>query len=536
MTQAPTRRPAAKQARQPNQQPTRAPESAPRRHVGVLIVGSGFAGLGAAIRLSQDGRDDYLVVERGREVGGTWRDNTYPGAACDVPSHLYSYSFELNPHWSRSFSPQSEIQDYLRGVAAKYNIGDKHLFNTEVTVARWEAAANRWLVDTTGGEFSADVLVSAVGALCEPALPDIKGLESFQGEVFHSARWNHDAEIAGKRVALIGTGASAIQIGPAITNPADGSAVAHLDVYQRTAPWVMPRHDRAYSGVESFAYKNVPLLQRAAREAIYWGREAFVLGFAFQPKILLAAQRMAVRNIARGISDPGLRARVTPDWQIGCKRILISNTWYPMLAQDNVDLVTDGIAEIRENSIVSTDGTVREVDAIIVATGFHVTDSPTYQRIIGKDGRSLAAVWDEHGQQAYKGAAVAGFPNLLFVVGPNTGLGHTSMVYMIESHLNYLSSALRTVASQDLATFEVKPDVQKKFNDDLQFHMGRTIWKTGGCASWYLDKHGNNTTLWPSFTFKFRQLTRRFDVAAYDTTAHTAQSRRGRHLVTEGAA
>ena len=484
-----------------------------RRHVGVLIIGSGFAGLGAAIRLAKDGRDDFVVIERGSEVGGTWRDNTYPGAACDVPSHLYSYSFELNPNWSRSFSPQPEIQDYLRTVAEKYAVADKHLFDTEVTLARWDDAAKQWLVDTTNGAFRADVLVSAVGALCEPALPDIKGIESFRGELFHSARWNHSADLRGKRVALIGTGASAIQIGPSIVDD-----VAHLDVYQRTAPWVMPRHDRAYSKAESLAYQRIPYLQRAAREAIYWGREAYVLGFAHRPQILQLAQRIAKRNIAKGIADPELRAKVTPDWQIGCKRILISNTWYPMLAREHVDLVTDGIAEIRENAVVTADGTVREVDAIVVATGFHVTDSPTFQRIVGKDGRSLGQLWDEQGQQAYKGAAVAGFPNLLFVVGPNTGLGHSSMVYMIESHLNYLSSTLKTMDAQGLATFEVRPDVQRDYNERLQARMDRTIWKTGGCASWYLDKHGNNTTLWPGFTFAFRQITRRFDVSAYDTT------------------
>jgi len=497
-----------------------------RRHYGVIVVGSGFAGLGAAIRMMKDGREDFLVIERGSEVGGTWRDNTYPGAACDVPSHLYSYSFELNPTWSRSFSPQSEIQQYLRDVAAKYRVADKHLFDTEVTRASWDAAAGHWLVDTTNGSFSATVLVSAVGALCEPSLPDITGIESFRGELFHSARWNHDATLAGKRVAIIGTGASAIQIGPAIAGSESADTVAHLDVYQRTAPWVMPRHDRAYSPVESLAYQHVPFLQRAAREAIYWGRESYVLGFAFAPRILQLAQRAAKGNIAKAIKDPALRKAVTPDWQIGCKRILISNTWYPMLAQDNVDLVTDGIAEIRENAIVTNDGTVREVDAIIVATGFHVTDSPTYERIIGKDGRSLASVWDEAGQQAYKGAAVAGFPNMLFVVGPNTGLGHSSMVYMIESHLNYLSSALKTMDDLHLATFEVKPSVQQKYNAGIQRRMQGTIWKTGGCASWYLDKHGNNTTLWPGFTFTFRQLTRRFDVAAYDTTVTPRPARR----------
>jgi cation diffusion facilitator CzcD-associated flavoprotein CzcO len=497
--------------------PTRSRPKAGRRYVHVLIIGSGFAGLGAAIRLLKDGRDDFLVIERGSEVGGTWRDNTYPGAACDVPSHLYSYSFELNPNWSRSFSPQSEIQDYLRSVAAKYNVDDLHLFDTEVTLAQWDDATSKWLVDTTSGNFTADILVGAVGALCEPSLPDIKGIENFQGEVFHSARWNHDAKLQDKRVAIIGTGASAIQIGPAIADD-----VSHLDVYQRTAPWVMPRHDRAYSKVESLVYKHVPFAQRAAREAIYWGREAYVLGFAFEPRILQAAQRIAERNIAKGIKDRELRAKVTPDWQIGCKRILISNAWYPMLAKDHVDLVTDGIAEIRENAIVSSDGTVREVDAIVLATGFHVTDSPTYERIVGKDGRTLAEVWDEQGQQAYKGASVAGFPNMLFVVGPNCGLGHSSMVYMIESHLNYLSSALNAMDKQDFATFDVRPEIQKTYNENLQKHMLRSIWQTGGCASWYLDKHGNNTTLWPSFTFVFRHLTRRFDVSAYETTAGAA--------------
>jgi cyclohexanone monooxygenase len=491
--------------------PSAAPDAgADRREVDVLIIGSGFAGLGAAIRLAQEGRTDYLVVERGTEVGGTWRDNTYPGAACDVPSHLYSYSFELNPNWSRSFSPQAEIQQYLRDVAEKYGVLDRHLFGTEVSLARWDGT--RWLVDTTNGAFRARVLVSAIGALCEPHLPDIKGLDTFAGDVFHSARWNHGANLAGKRVALIGTGASAIQIGPAIAD-----RVASLDVYQRTAPWVMPRHDRAYSAAEKLAYRRIPYLQRLARELIYWGRESYVLGFAHWPKILRAAQKLAERNIAKGIADPGLRRRVTPTWQIGCKRILISNDWYPMLAKDHVELVTDGIAEVRPDAIVGCDGTVREVDAIVVATGFHVTDSPTYDRIVGADGRSLGQVWDEHGQQAYKGATAAGFPNLFFLIGPNTGLGHSSMVLMIESHINYLASALRAMDRHGWDVVEVRPEAQQRYNAALQRRMKQTIWKTGGCASWYLDKHGNNTTLWPGFTFTFRQLTRHFDGAAYRT-------------------
>lgn len=493
-----------------------------RRHVEVLIIGSGFAGLGTAIRLDKDGRRDFLVLERGSEVGGTWRDNTYPGAACDVPSHLYSYSFELNPNWSRSFSPQPEIQQYLRDTARKYGVLDRHLFDTDVTEARWNESAQRWDVETTSGPFSAHVLISAVGALAEPQLPDLPGIDSFRGHIFHSSRWNHDAQLAGKRVALIGTGASAIQIGPEIAPD-----VAHLDVYQRTAPWVLPRGDRPYSKLERLAFKHIPLAQRLSREAIYWGREALVLGFAYYPALLQLVQRMAEKNIDRGLRRKReLRAAVTPNWQIGCKRMLISNTWYPMLDRENVDLITEGIAEIRENAIVSRDGTVREVDAIVVATGFHVTDSPTFERIIGAQGRSLADVWRETGQQAYKGAAVHGFPNMLFVIGPNTGLGHSSMVYMAESHINYVASALEEMDRHRLATFEVREDAQADYNSRVQQRMKTTIWTTGGCSSWYLDAHGNNTTLWPSFTFAFRQQTRKFDRHAYVTTARSDRPQR----------
>jgi cation diffusion facilitator CzcD-associated flavoprotein CzcO len=489
-----------------------------RRHVGVLVIGSGFAGLGTAIRLAQQGRDDFLVVERGSEVGGTWRDNTYPGAACDVPSHLYSYSFELNPNWSRSFSPQPEIQQYLRDTAQKYGVLDKHLFDTDVTRAAWDEPSRRWLVDTTNGGFSANVLVGAVGSLAEPAVPDIKGIDTFAGQIFHSSRWNHDADLTGKRVALIGTGASAIQIGPELAGK-----VGHLDVYQRTAPWVLPRGDRPYTKVERLAFKHVPYAQRLSREAIYWARELLVFGFAYQPRLLRAVQKIAERNIDRSIKDPQLRDEVTPTWQIGCKRMLISNDWYPMLTRDDVDLVTDGIAEIRPNAIVTKDGTVREVDAIVVATGFHVTDSPTFERIVGTEGRSLADVWRDKGQQAYKGAAVHGFPNMLFVIGPNTGLGHSSMVYMAESHINYVASALDEMDRHGLATFDVREDVQRTYNEKLQDRMGSTIWTTGGCASWYMDAHGRNTTLWPSFTFAFRRITRKFDRQAYETTARNTE-------------
>ncbi|MFD8249417.1 flavin-containing monooxygenase [Nocardia sp. NPDC059691] len=489
----------------------------PARHAKTIIIGSGFAGLGLAVRLTQQGRNDFLVLERGSDVGGTWRDNTYPGAACDVPSHLYSYSFALNPNWSRSFSRQGEIQQYIQDVSKRYDVRDKHIFDCDVTSARWNDETALWEIESTQGSFTANTVVSAVGALCEPALPDIKGIGEFEGEIFHSARWNHDADLTGKRVAIIGTGASAIQIVPAIA-----PKVGHLDVYQRTAPWLLPRLDRPYTKAERLAFKHVPGLQRLSRAAIYAARETQVVGLAKVPALMQLFEAIAKAKLRYEIRDPQLRAKVTPNFRIGCKRMLISNDYYPALSRPNVDVVTDGIAEVRANSIVTEDGTEREIDALIVATGFHVTDSPTYNTIAGRDGRTLAEVFDEIGQQGYKGSAIANYPNLFFLLGPNVGLGHTSMVYMIESQINYIADALATIDRLDLRTVEVRRDVQDAYNADLQAKLAGSVWLTGGCSSWYLDKHGNNTTLWPDFTFEFRRLTKTFDVAAYDISISRA--------------
>ncbi|MGO4617775.1 flavin-containing monooxygenase [Nocardia sp. 2YAB30] len=489
----------------------------PTRHAKTIIIGSGFAGLGLAIRLTQQGRNDYLVLERGSDVGGTWRDNTYPGAACDVPSHLYSYSFELNPNWSRSFSRQGEIQQYIENVSTRYGVRDKHLFDCDVTSARWNNDSAVWEIESSQGSFTADTVVSAVGALCEPALPDIKGINGFEGEVFHSARWNHDADLTDKRVAIIGTGASAIQIVPAIA-----PKVGQLDVYQRTAPWLLPRLDRPYTKAERLAFRYVPGLQRLSRAAIYAARETQVVGLAKFPALMQVFELLAKAKLRQEIRDPELRAKVTPNFRIGCKRMLISNDYYPALARPNVDVITDGIAEVRKNSIVTKEGTEREIDALIVATGFHVTDSPTYDTIVGRDGRTLSEVFDEIGQQGYKGSTIANFPNMFFLLGPNVGLGHTSMVYMIESQINYVADALATVDRMGLRTVEVRRDMQDAYNKDLQQKLSGSVWVTGGCSSWYLDKHGNNTTLWPDFTFEFRRRTKRFDVAAYDVSLSRA--------------
>jgi len=490
-----------------------APAEALPRHTRVLVIGAGFGGLGMAIKLDEQGEQDFLVIERGPDVGGTWRDNTYPGAACDVPSQLYSFSFAPNPEWSRSFSPQPEIQAYLERVASESEVLDRFRFDTSVEAATWDEEHRRWEVATSAGTVTADVVVSAAGALSDPKMPDIDGVEDFQGKVFHSARWDHSYDLAGKRVAVIGTGASAIQIVPEIAEQA-----AHLDVYQRTAPWVMPRRDRPYTRLERLAFRHVPGVQRAYRTAIYWGRETFVPAFTVNPRIAAPAKKAALGNIRKGISDPSLRARVTPTFEIGCKRILISNDWYPALDREDVELVTDAIEKITGNAVVTRDGVEREVDALVVATGFHTTDLPIAEKIIGRHGERLADQWAREGMSAYKGATTHGFPNLFFIVGPNTGLGHSSMVFMIESQIAYVLDALRTMDRQGIASVEPKPRAQEHWNRDIQRRMRRTVWAAGGCSSWYLDSHGRNVTLWPRATFTFRRLTRSFDVEKYDVT------------------
>jgi len=480
-------------------------------HVHTLVIGAGFAGLCTAIKLDEAGEPDYLVAERGDDVGGTWRDNTYPGAACDVPSQLYSFSFAPNPDWSRSFSPQPEIQAYIRRVAERSGVLDRFRFGCAVEDAHWDEAAHHWSVRTTLGSLTADVLVSGAGALSDPKLPDIDGLDSFDGEVFHSSQWRHDLDLTGKRVAVIGTGASAIQIVPEIAGRA-----AHLDVYQRTAPHVIPRRDRAYTRLEKLAFRHVPGVQKAYRTGVYWARESFVPAFVWDSRIAAPAKKAAALNIRRGISDPALREKVTPDFELGCKRVLISNDWYPALDRDDVDLVTDRIEKITPRGIVTLDGQERETDVLIVATGFLATDLPIARHLHGRGGVSMADHFAEHGMQAYKGATVRGFPNLFFVVGPNTGLGHSSMVFMIESQVAYAVDALRRMRADGVAEIEPTEAAQRAWNDDLQRRMRRTVWSTGGCASWYLDSHGRNVTLWPRTTYTFRRLTARFDPEAYD--------------------
>ncbi len=480
--------------------------------VTVAVIGSGFGGIGMAAALNRAGITDVVLLERAADLGGTWRDNSYPGAACDVPSHLYCFSFAPNPGWSRSFSPQPEIWAYLRRVAAEEGVTGKIRFGQEVTSARWDPAAGSWRVETTGGTLTARFLVSAAGPLSDPMIPDLPGLDAFTGTMFHSAAWNHDHDLAGRNVAVIGTGASAIQFVPQIQPLA-----AQLTVFQRTAPWIMPRHDRQISRLERWLFRQVPLTQRIARAGIYVGRETYALGFVKDPAIMRAAEAAALRHLHRQVADPDLRARLTPSYRMGCKRVLLSSDYYPALAQPNVSLVTNGIKEIRATSVLTSDGTDHPVDTLVFGTGFHVTDFPLARRIFDPGGVSLASRWSAgSARTAFRGTTTAGFPNLFVLTGPNTGVGHTSQVFMIEAQIRYVLGALVHARRHGADRIEVRPEAQAAYDQVVQRKMRRTVWLTGGCNSWYLDAEGRNVALWPDFTVIYAWQTRRFDPSKYD--------------------
>ena len=478
-------------------------------HVRVAIIGAGFGGLGTGIRLRKAGLTDFVILERAASVGGTWRDNTYPGCACDVPSHLYSFSFAPNPAWSRSFSRQPEIWQYLDDVSERYALGSHIRFAAEVTQADWDAHAARWMLRTSRGDLAADVLISAAGPLSEPSLPDVPGLASFPGEVFHSARWNHGCDLTGKRVAVVGTGASAIQIVPQIQ-----PSLRRLVLFQRTPAWVLPRRDRRISGAEKWLYRNVPLAQRIARLGIYASRESVVGAFVKRPAQLRAAQRIALRHLAKSVTDPALRATLTPEYVMGCKRILLSNDFYPALSASNAEVVAAGLAKVDGSTVTAQDGSTREVDAIIFATGFRATDVPIANRVRGTNGGTLAEAWGGD-MRALRGTTIAGFRNLCLVIGPNTGLGHNSMIHVIESQLDYILDYLKTLDRLGLAALDARPDAQQRWCAGIERRMASTVWSTGGCVSWYQNAAGRNPTIWPGSTLRFRHATRRVDLAEY---------------------
>ncbi|GHD21135.1 flavin-containing monooxygenase [Nocardiopsis kunsanensis] len=493
-------------------------------HHRVAVIGSGFAGIGMAVRLKQAGLDDFVILERANQLGGTWRDNDYPGAACDVPSHLYSWSFALNPTWSRTFSRQPEIWDYMKRVAGEYEIPRHVYFDHDVRSAHWEPEHNHWRIETEHGTLTAQFLITGAGPLADPSIPDIKGIDTFEGTMFHSARWDHDHDLSGRKVAVIGTGASAIQFVPEIQ-----PKVGELKLFQRTAPWVMYRHDRDVTKLERWLYENVPGAQQVARKSIYWGRESYIFGFAKNPRLLKVVEALGRSNINRSTDDPDLRAKLTPDFRAGCKRILMSNEYYPALARPNVDVVTDGIVEVRANSVVTRDAsgeeTEHEVDTIILGTGFHVADPPVAQRIFSPDGRSLSDHWGTDAQ-AFRGTTVSGFPNAFVLAGPNTGLGHTSQVFMIEAQIRYTMQALKYLCRNGLDRLDVHSEAQRRYNDMVARSMEGTVWVSGGCDSWYLNEQGRNTTLWPTFTWNFALRTRWFDPHNYDLRVDRSRTRR----------
>jgi len=456
---------------------------------------------------------DVVVLERRPGVGGTWWDNTYPGIACDVASHLYSFSFAPNPSWSRTFSPGAEIQRYLEAVTDRFGLRSSIRFGTEVRALAWDESARRWSVRTSRGDLVAQLVVVATGPLSQPAMPQVEGLADFPGPVFHTAAWRHDVDLRGRRVAVVGTGASAVQVVPRIQ-----PQVASLHLFQRTPPWVLPKGDRPLSALETLAYQRIPGLQRLARGGIYLSRELLVPGFVRHPGALRVAELASRRHLERSIDDPGLRRVLTPTYRLGCKRILPSNDFYPALARDNVE----ALARLEPSGhAVGAAGARRAVDAVVLATGFAATRPPIADAVTGRGGRTLADAWAAEGMQALRGTTVAGFPNLFLMIGPNTGLGHGSMVHIIESQLAYLVDAIRTMDADDIAVIEPTEAAQQRWNSELHAAMSRTVWNQGGCTSWYLDAHGRNTTLWPHSTVRFRRELRRLDRGEYRAVRRT---------------
>ncbi|MCK2221006.1 NAD(P)/FAD-dependent oxidoreductase [Actinomadura sp. ATCC 31491] len=481
-----------------------------REQPGIVIVGAGFAGICMAVKLKEAGYHDFVVLEKAGEPGGTWRDNTYPGCACDVPSHMYSYSFELNPGWSRMFAPQEEIQRYLRSCADKYGVTPHIRHGSAVTGLEYDDGRRSWTVTTEGGAtMRANAVVSAIGALHIPKFPDIPGREAFAGPAFHSAAWDHSADLTGKRVAVIGTGASAVQIVPRIAPEA-----AHVTVFQRTPPWLHPKPDFAFSPAARRLLR-LPGAARALRDGIYWALETRALGFAVHPSLMAAHERLALRHLERQVPDPGLRRALTPGYRIGCKRILISSDYYPALMRDDVSLVTDAVTEIRERSLLDAAGREHPADVIVYGTGFKVVDALAGRHITGRGGRRIQDAWSK-GVEAYYGIATSGFPNLFFLLGPNTGLGHNSVVFMIESQARYVVECLRLLSRTQARALDVRQEAQAAFNRRLRARLDPMVWNAGGCHSWYLDEHGVNRTIWPGFSFEYWARTRRVKPGAYE--------------------
>lgn len=476
----------------------------------IVIIGAGFAGIGMAIRLLQAGIRSFTIFERAGEIGGTWRDNTYPGAACDVPSHVYSLSFEPHPGWSRAFAGSGEIQGYLLRLVEKWRLREHLRLDTEIVGAHFHEESGSWTLTTgTGETIAARVVIAGVGGLVDPSSPEIDGSDGFAGEIFHTARWNHDYDLAGKQVAVIGTGASAVQVVPAVA-----PRVARLTVYQRTAAWVMPKRDRGYGEGTRRLLARHPLLLRSHRAVLYWLSELFgPIVFLDAPRLSALAEKVSLQHLRASVKDPGLRARLTPRFQFGCKRVLISDDYWSTFERGNVELVTEAIARIRPEGIETGDGRVRRADALILATGFALGLARAPFPVIGRGGKTLDDAW-ARGAVAYKGVTVAGFPNWFILMGPNTGPGHTSVLVYTEAQIAYALQAIHKLRRDGLRYVDVRQEVQDRYNDGLQRRMKRMVWSSG-CNSWYLSKDGENHALYPGFAAEYVLRVRRFRPSEY---------------------
>ncbi len=482
----------------------------------LLIVGSGFSGLCLALQAQKRGLRWHLL-EQASELGGTWRDNHYPGAACDIPSNLYSFSFLPNPNWSRLYPPQAEIKAYMNHCADVGNIRQGLQFNARVSHVQWHAPSCLWAVTTADGAvFHSRTLAVGTGGLSRPRMPEIEDLHLFQGRLFHSARWQHDVALKGQRVGVIGTGASSIQIVPAIAPDC-----ATLTLFQRTPAWVIPRDDKAVTAQTQALYKRRPWRQRLSRALTYARLESRVFAFTRAQGLLRRAQTRVQRYLAHQVKDADLRQRLTPSYTLGCKRILLSDDFYPALQRPNVTLVNQAVVRATAAGVVTADGVHHALDVVIAATGFQVADAGTPFDIMGHNGTSLNALW-ANGPQAYLGTVVNGFPNLFLMTGPNTGLGHNSMVYVIESQARFVMSAIAALQTQGVDAFDIKAQAQTRFNDDLQDKLRASVWNTGGCKSWYLASDGSNRALWPDFTFRLRRQLASFDWAVFQPIARSA--------------
>ena len=496
-------------------EPTTPHSNAPETAVDVLIIGAGFSGLCMGIKLLEAGMNSFLIIEKSADIGGTWWDNRYPGCACDIPSHLYSFSFEPSTEWTRMYPGQQEIHAYLKRCVEKYALSSYIRLNTRFHEAVWDEAAGEWHATTQdGARIRARVLVSGMGALHVPHYPEIKGLDRFQGPAFHSSNWDHGVDLAGKNVAVIGTGASAIQFVPQIA-----PRVGKLHLFQRTAPWIVPRLDFAFSEKWKRRFRSIPLTRWALRQFIFWRQEFRVLGFLGNETIRKKAEEIANRHRERQVEDPKIRATLTPNYQLGCKRVLVSDDYYPTLNRSNVELVTTRIAEVRVQSILTQDGVERPIDVLIYGTGFRATEPLIGCRIVGRGGVEIHDAWGKR-MSAYLGVTVTGFPNLFMLLGPNTGLGHNSVVLMIEAQVRYAMNCLKLLKNSKHRVIEVRADSQQRFVDDIYRRMGGTVWLSGGCHSWYQDQiTGEITTLWPGSVIAYLRRTRSVSASDYELTS-----------------